>query len=389
MSPIPTSSHVNPTNTTLSIPALVITTPPPATAVITGPRGHTDFTATSSHAFLYFSRYEVEVDHKFTDADGKVQCSKSTQSYRLSSLLVHDVRGDPNGIPTVTGEVLSQLIHKLPQSTCVPGTWTAEPTVIVVVDITYYAMQPFVPRPIPPMTTATHLDLPTGACPACNFVGHVGTSQTQLSGPSSTAALWTPSQWLTHGIPPFAALIAHYESSALSLEGPTTVSAGSPPTNSPLVAHLGSSALTIIPDAPVTSATVTLRGVPVPATLDTTIGVKSTPASAAAKGPGKGGQAANTGSAGSNPAGGVLGALGQGSSSGKSGSAAGGGVVGALGQGSSSGKSGSAAAGGVVGALGQGGSSGKSGSAAGGNVVGAVGQGGSSGKSGSAAGGNI
>ena len=363
MSPIPTSSCANGTGTAVSVPPLVITDPPPPTAVITGAAGQTNKVVTSSNAFLYFSFYEVISEHQVTESNGYVKCVRNRRFHNISEPVVHSFYGDPNGVATATGVVPPKFMNAIPQSSCVPGNWTAQPTVIVVVDITYYKFGPalFSPAPVAPMTTATTLDLPVGPNQAGDFLGNVGSSDGELVGPSatatsaSTASLWTPATDFHHGRPPWAAMIAHYESTALSLEGPTIVSSDSPPTHSPLVAHLGSSALTIIPDAPVTSAIVTLSGHPVPATLDTTLDQAPTPAPASHIASVVG-QAAQTGSAGSKPAGGIVGVLGQGSSSGKSGQAAGGNVVGVLGQGGSSGKSGPAAGGSIASVIANGGS---------------------------------
>ncbi|KAI9692549.1 MAG: hypothetical protein M1822_006780 [Bathelium mastoideum] len=375
MAPIPTASTVNGTNATLSIPALSVITPGPPTVAVTDAAGRTVYVATSSTAFFYFSNYEVESEYRRTDRYGHVSCITATRTYNLSEPVVHPFPGNPNGLTTVSGDVDPSFVAGLPHATCVPGTWDAEPTVIIIIDITYVYVIPFrvsAPAPVAPMTSASVLQLPTG--PPGDFVGVVeGSSQTTLLGPQSSPSaalrdMWTASDVLTHGLPPFAAFIAHYESSALTLEGPTIVSAESPPTHSPLVAHRGSSAITLIPDAPVTSATITLSGTPVLATLDTTIGEQPTAAPighiASVVG-----SAAKTQSAGSGAAaGGVVSVLGKGNAGSNAGSAAGGGVVGVLGSGShgnGNGAKGSLSGSGSRSGSGSGESSGSSGSGSG------------------------
>ncbi|KAI9707998.1 MAG: hypothetical protein M1820_004417 [Bogoriella megaspora] len=414
MSPFPPSSSIDDVDPTLSVPQLTVVTPPPASAVISGSDG-IDFIASSSLAFLYFSNYEVESQKTIIDIHGDVQCIIDKQTYDLSEAVGFPFNGNPDGMATVSGDVLPEFVSAIPQSPCVLGKWEAAPTVIVVVDITYYEITPFIvgPRPGPPPTysapaqpTATSLALPTDPCRACNLGGDIESSATILQVPSGTTVdagdLWTPITEANGHLPPFVALIAHYESSELTLEYPTTVFSDSGPTYSPLVAHYGSKTITIIPDSPVTSAVVTIDGHAVTATIDTTIGVSKTPGpkptggaaagsshhsgggnskggSPGTKGglsPSAGGSPPNRGSAspskgGSSPAQGGSSPSEGGSSSGQGGSSPGRG-------GSSSAKGGSSlanAGGNVVSALGQGSSTQKAGGGAAGNVVSAINQG--------------
>lgn len=120
--------------------------PPPASVAVTGPAG-TVFVATSASPFVYFSAYEVETQVPITARDGKVACRAFRYTYNLSSpyAYVYDGRDELESLSVATGDVPTDFVRQIRQSSCSVGTWRAEVTVIVVVDLVYEVQQYYTP----------------------------------------------------------------------------------------------------------------------------------------------------------------------------------------------------------------------------------------------------
>ncbi|KAK8233540.1 hypothetical protein HDK90DRAFT_270284 [Phyllosticta capitalensis] len=114
---------------------LHIVTPPSAT--ITGP-SNTQYVAPSGTPFVYFTEYEVERSEPMTDALGNVYYTHSTMTSNFSSPLAFDYSGDSlESSSTATGIIPSNFVAQIPESTCVPGTYTGSVTVLIVVNVIY------------------------------------------------------------------------------------------------------------------------------------------------------------------------------------------------------------------------------------------------------------
>ncbi|KAL1388888.1 hypothetical protein HDK64DRAFT_186353, partial [Phyllosticta capitalensis] len=114
---------------------LHIVTPPSAT--ITGP-SNTQYVAPSGTPFVYFTEYEVERSEPMTDALGNVYYTHSTMTSNFSSPLAFDYSGDSlESSSTATGIIPPNFVAQIPESTCVPGTYTGSVTVLIVVNVIY------------------------------------------------------------------------------------------------------------------------------------------------------------------------------------------------------------------------------------------------------------
>lgn len=114
---------------------LHIVTPPSAT--ITGP-SNTQYVAPSGTPFVYFTEYEVERSEPMTDALGNVYYTHSIITSNFSSPLAFDYSGDSlESSSTATGIIPSNFVAQIPESTCVPGTYTGSVTVLIVVNVIY------------------------------------------------------------------------------------------------------------------------------------------------------------------------------------------------------------------------------------------------------------
>ncbi|KAL2349944.1 hypothetical protein BJ546DRAFT_818385, partial [Cryomyces antarcticus] len=95
---------------------------------------------TSTTPFVYYTAYALETQLPYTFKNGSVQCLTQTQTYNLSSPFAFDYSGDSlDGFTHVSGDVPGQFVDQIPQASCIVGTWQADPTVMVVVDLIYAA----------------------------------------------------------------------------------------------------------------------------------------------------------------------------------------------------------------------------------------------------------
>ncbi|KAK8157857.1 hypothetical protein BKA80DRAFT_178594, partial [Phyllosticta citrichinensis] len=111
------------------------TTPPSVT--ITG-LSNTSYIAPSGTPFVQFTHYQVERLETSTDALGKVTYTRTTTTYNLSSPFAFDYSGESlDDLSTATGNVPTNILAQIPDSTCVPGTYTGSITVLFIVNIVY------------------------------------------------------------------------------------------------------------------------------------------------------------------------------------------------------------------------------------------------------------
>lgn len=121
-----------------NIPNLA-TEPPPAVTTLPSAAG----TFTAGTPFVYFSQFEIESARPTTHPDGSEECVTATQAFLLNRLFSFEFPGDEAELSQqrlastedTTGEIDPAFLRLLnnPES-ITPGSWTAEPTVIVVVE---------------------------------------------------------------------------------------------------------------------------------------------------------------------------------------------------------------------------------------------------------------
>ncbi|KAK8182519.1 hypothetical protein BC567DRAFT_158268, partial [Phyllosticta citribraziliensis] len=98
------------------------TTPPSVT--ITGP-SNASYIVPSGTPFVQFTQYQVTYTH-------------STTTYNLSAPFAFDYSGDSlDDLSTATGNVPTNILAQIPDSTCIPGTYTGSVTVLFIVNIVY------------------------------------------------------------------------------------------------------------------------------------------------------------------------------------------------------------------------------------------------------------
>ncbi|KAK7517719.1 hypothetical protein IWZ03DRAFT_440163, partial [Phyllosticta citriasiana] len=132
-SPVPTGPLTEPD--LVESLALNIATPP--TVTITGP-SNTAYIAPSGTPFVQFSQYQVERLETATNALGSAVYTRATKTYNISDTFAFDYRGNVlDDLSTATGDVPTEFIAQIPDSTCVPGTYTGSVTVLFVVNIVY------------------------------------------------------------------------------------------------------------------------------------------------------------------------------------------------------------------------------------------------------------
>ncbi|KAK7613606.1 hypothetical protein BKA81DRAFT_416251 [Phyllosticta paracitricarpa] len=223
-SPVPTGPLTEPD--LVESLALNITTPP--TVTITGP-SNTAYIAPSGTPFVQFSQYQVERLETATDALGSVVYTRATKTYNISDTFAFDYRGNTlDDLSTATGDVPTNFIAQIPDSTCVPGTYTGSVTVLFVVNIVYSLhargnmvhLESSVGPLVPPgpqskanIETSAPVEAPQPLPPA-----PTSAHQTGLTG-NEIAALLALFQH-------FAVNIAHVESSVAKVDFPSLVLMG-------------------------------------------------------------------------------------------------------------------------------------------------------------------
>lgn len=108
------------------------------TFAVPGATGTLNIFAQPTNA-VYYTAYEVESVQPSTDDRGQVVCATSTATYQLADPYVYEFDGTDLGqSPTETGDLNSDFLAMIPQSSCSPGIFVAAaPVMIVVVEVTY------------------------------------------------------------------------------------------------------------------------------------------------------------------------------------------------------------------------------------------------------------
>lgn len=114
------------------------TVPPLAVATLPSAAG----TFTEGTPFVYFSEYEIESSKPTTFRNGSEGCATATQTFKLNRLFSFEFDGDESELSQqrlasedTTGEVDSAFLRAVGETDSVTaGSWTAEPTVLVVVE---------------------------------------------------------------------------------------------------------------------------------------------------------------------------------------------------------------------------------------------------------------
>ena len=93
------------------------------------------FIARWSTNVVYYTAYEVEYPSSWTGVAGKVQCVTRTSTYQLPTPFPYQYRDTAGALGQqvpVNGTVLDGFISRIPQSTCIAGTWNApQPTMFI------------------------------------------------------------------------------------------------------------------------------------------------------------------------------------------------------------------------------------------------------------------
>jgi hypothetical protein len=98
----------------------------------------TPISATQVDNIAWYTAYEVEFDQLLTDGSGNVVCQKATSTYNLDEPYAYTL--DPaitfGDAAVATGPVDENFLNYIPFASCTVGSWTAAPTMIVVVEVT-------------------------------------------------------------------------------------------------------------------------------------------------------------------------------------------------------------------------------------------------------------
>lgn len=117
----------------------IATQPPKAVATLPSAAG----TYTEGTPFVYFSEYEIESSQPTTLPNGSAACAIDTKMFMLNRLFSFPLHADEEeevsqenlATDNTTGVVHPNFMRAIRlANTVTPGTWTAEPTVIVVVE---------------------------------------------------------------------------------------------------------------------------------------------------------------------------------------------------------------------------------------------------------------
>ncbi|CAK3949546.1 Hypothetical predicted protein [Lecanosticta acicola] len=222
--------RINQTTAKGTIPD-VITTPAPAALTL-----GRNATITAGTAVVHFSKYEIVSARPSRQRNGQVECAESTTTRALNETFSFPYAGqDPNGTEPaekgIIGGVHFAFLRAIGAETATPGTFSANPTVVVVVEKVVAASTSSNVRGILP--PAPSLLTPTATLPS-------GLSIAQTA-PTQTGIVWVP-------------MTAHIESSEAALDVPTPsvqtandagVNANGDSVAKPFKARVGSSDITI------------------------------------------------------------------------------------------------------------------------------------------------
>lgn len=125
------------------IPSDAVITPPPASTVLSAGPHQPSLTALTNTHFVYFSEYALDTEHTTTHSNGTPTCVTSREVKHLGRNFAMAYFGeDPDGQALVTGGLSEEFLNLLPthlKFAVAVGVFTAEPTLIVPVQVDYAA----------------------------------------------------------------------------------------------------------------------------------------------------------------------------------------------------------------------------------------------------------
>jgi hypothetical protein len=123
------------------IPSDAVITPPPASTVLSAGPNQPSLTALTNTHFVYFSQYALDTEHTTTHKNGTPACVTSREVKHLGRNFAMAYLGDdPDGQALVTGALSEEFLGLLPPHLKFAlGVFTAEPTLIVPVQVDYAA----------------------------------------------------------------------------------------------------------------------------------------------------------------------------------------------------------------------------------------------------------
>lgn len=135
------TSALNTSTGTGDIPSDAVITPPPASTVLSAGPHQPSLTALTNTHFVYFSEYALDTEHTTTHKNGTPTCVTSREIKHLGRNFAMAYFGeDPDGQALVTGALSEEFLGLLPAHLkFAVGVFTAEPTLIVPVQVDYAA----------------------------------------------------------------------------------------------------------------------------------------------------------------------------------------------------------------------------------------------------------
>jgi hypothetical protein len=135
------TSTINSSTGKGDIPSDAVITPPPASTVLSAGPDRPSLTALTNTHFVYFSEYAIDTEHTTTHKNGTPACVTSRQIKHLGRNFAMPYFGDdPDGQALVTGALSEEFLGLLPPHLkFAVGVFTAEPTLIVPVQVDYAA----------------------------------------------------------------------------------------------------------------------------------------------------------------------------------------------------------------------------------------------------------
>lgn len=270
------------------IPSNLMVTPAPASTVLPGPASAA-LTALTNTPFVYFTEYAIDKMTPTRVSNGSVICSTSRRLYTLdAAFAIYYDAEDPSEQLEVNGDLPEAFLDELrprniPLARVKLGTYTAKPTLIVVVEEVYAAQAALALS----ITEVSAAGLATSAAglgevwDLVTFSAHTESSESSLMVPTTGNYVYSA-----------MALAVHTESSASSLIVPTPIltstkesqpqTTDSEPREStpvvfiPYIAKVGNTELTF--SAPATEGnfiTTMVDGSPVTAQASTTTNLKA------------------------------------------------------------------------------------------------------------------
>jgi hypothetical protein len=111
---------------------------PDQPSIVVDPAVPAPISATQVDNIAWYTAYEVEFDQESTDDSGAVVCAKATSTYSLAEPYAYTLPWDVSfgDAAAATGTVDKGFLEYIPEASCTLGTWSAAPTMIVVVEVT-------------------------------------------------------------------------------------------------------------------------------------------------------------------------------------------------------------------------------------------------------------